>query len=561
MEAIPSIEEARQLYNNNRRIYRFMECVVYDARKQDYEGVNQNLKRVIWFLDEWMKEVIRFGVVFAGEVCFPDVNSISVTINQLVETQNQRDFVLLADYLEFSLKPLLNQVFECLRNCYEDVFFEPLDLREIPGCLAAQEQMLMELEAYPLEETSSGFATLALQDDKGTYYLHSNGNPMLEARTIAEQYYQPELEQYLIYGVGLGYHVNELLWRGDDIEITVYECDIRMIRTVLSYWGWKKYFASGRLTIVYDPDLSKFIDALDEAKGWGVMIHAPSIRNCHVAKRQEALRLYFAKESALRKCAPVMTANFYRNQKNCVGYVNELKAEFEGKTVIIVAAGPSFSKNAEQLNNLPKDTVILAVTTILKKLLTMGIRPDYVIHSDAQSKTYSHLVGIQKDINIPMLVLSTAYEGCARSYPGPAYLICQKDYDLAENYAMEHKLPCYETGGSVATLALSVAVGLNAKRVIFVGLDLSYTDGLAHAKGVSGQIPGDMEAVKVPGYYGGMVSSSLIFADFICWFSDYLKGLEPNRCEVINATEGGAKIEGMKQMPLAEALAADTLVI
>lgn len=561
MEAIPSLEEARQLYNNNKRVFRFMEYVVYDARKQDYEGVNLNLKNVIRFLDEWMKEVIRFGVVFAGEVCFPDMNSISVTINQLLETQNQRDFVLLADYLEFSLKPILNQVFECLRNCYEDIFFEPLDLREIPGCLSAQEQTLMELEAYPLEETSSGFATLALQDDKGTYYLHSNGNPMLEARTIAEQYYKPELEQYLIYGVGLGYHITELLWMGDDIEITVYECDIRMIRTVLPYWGWQRYFASGRLTIVYDPDLSKFVHALDEAKRQGVMIHAPSIRNCHVAKRQEALRLYFAKESALHKCAPVMTANFYRNQKNCVGYVDELKAEFEGKTVIIVAAGPSYSKNAEQLRNLPKDTVILAVTTIYKKMLAMGIYPDYVIHSDAQKKTYNHLVGIQEDINIPMLVLSTAYEAIARCYSGPAYLVCQKDYDLAENYAKEHKLSCYETGGSVATLALSVAVGLNAKRVIFVGLDLAYTDGLAHAKGVSGQMPGDMEAVKVPGYYGGVVSSSLIFADFIRWFSDYLKGLEPNRCEVINATEGGAKIEGMKQMPLAEALAADTLII
>ena len=51
MEAIPSLEEARQLYNNNKRVFRFMEYVVYDARKQDYEGVNLNLKNVIRF---WM---------------------------------------------------------------------------------------------------------------------------------------------------------------------------------------------------------------------------------------------------------------------------------------------------------------------------------------------------------------------------------------------------------------------------------------------------------------------------------------------------------------------------
>lgn len=562
MEAIPSIEEARKLYITNRRVFRFMELIVFDARRQDYEEVNVNLKNLIWFLDEWMKEVIRFGVVFAEEVSFPDINSISMMMNQLVGAQDQRDFVLLADYLELGLKPLLNQVFECLRNCYEDIFFGPVNLEEIPECLVAQRRMLMEVETYPLEETESGFATLALQDDKGTYYLHSNGNPMMEARILAEQYYNPEQEQYLVYGVGLGYHINELLGLGDDIRVTVYECDIRMIRTVLSYQNfsyrgffnrsWKEQFASGRLTLVYDPDLSKFVHAMNEVKGRGVMIHAPSIRNCHVAERQEALRLYFAKESGLRKCAPIMAANFYRNQKNCVGYVDDIKGEFEGKTVIVVAAGPSFSKNAEQLKHLPENTVIVAVTTIYKKLLEMGIHPDYVIHSDAQKKTYSHLVGIQE--KIPLLVLSTAYEGCARSYSGPAYLICQKDYDQAEEYAKSHGYHCYETGGSVATLALSLAVELHAKRVIFVGLDLAYTDGLAHAKGVSGQIPGDMEAVKVPGYYGGMVSSSLIFADFIRWFSNYVKEMDTSQCEVINATEGGAKIEGMEQMPLSKAL-------
>ena len=185
MEAIPGIEEARQLYDNNGRIFRNIELVVFDARKQDYEGVNVYLKNVIRLLDEWMEKVIRFGIVFAEKASFPDINSISMIMNQLIEAQNQRDFVLLADYLEFGLKPLLNQVFECLRNCYEDVFFKPLDLTEIPECLAEQEKMLMEAKVYPLEETGSGLATLALQDDKGIYYLHSNGNPKMEAITIA----------------------------------------------------------------------------------------------------------------------------------------------------------------------------------------------------------------------------------------------------------------------------------------------------------------------------------------------------------------------------------------
>jgi hypothetical protein len=271
------------------------------------------------------------------------------------------------------------------------------------------------------------------------------------------------------------------------------------------------------------------------------------------ARVREQMWQYYHKESGIRKMSQLLDANFYQNCKNCVGTVDEVLSDIAGKTVVLVAAGPSFSKNVEELRNRSDSTVIIAVSTIYRKLLELDIRPDYVIHSDAQGKTYWHLRGIEE--TIPLLVLSTGYEGCARLYNGPSYIIYQNGYQLAEEAAERAGVRAYETGGSVATVALDVALQCGASKVILVGQDLAYTDGLAHAKGVSRQQVSDAEhTVKVAGYYGKTVETSLVLSDLLRWFETYVKERPAFAGKIINATEGGAKINGIRQLPLAQAL-------
>ena len=39
---------------------------------------------------------------------------------------------------------------------------------------------------------------------------------------------------------------------------------------------------------------------------------------------------------------------------------------------------------------------------------------------------------------------------------------------------MRHGIPVFETGGSVTTTALDIALKFSAKQIIFVGVDLAY---------------------------------------------------------------------------------------
>lgn len=548
--------DEKDFYRESRRLLIISEHIICDCRRQDYEGVNFGMQSLCSQLESWTQQVLEYGKIYQNQIYFPDMDSITVTISQLMKAQQAGDYILMADYLELSFNPMLLQVQQNLRDLYGDLGCRQLSEENCARNLLQDKKLARELrnvKVYPLEETNTGFATIALTDERGSYYLHSNVNPILEAEQLVSQYYDPQYEQYMVIGCGLGFHIKKLLEMGEYIIVNVYESDARMIKTMLSYWDWSDYFAQGRIHILYDVDntvLARDLASQTQAK---VMIHAPSLRNIRNTKTQEELRQYYIKESGFRKMKQLLESNFYQNHRNCRDNVDSLRECIEGKTVVIVAAGPSFSRNAEYLKDLPEGTVIIAVTTIYRKLLSIGIRPDYVIHSDPQSKTFCHLEGIEE--KIPLLTLSTAFEGCARKYPGRSYIIYQKGYKLAEEYAERHAYRTYETGGSVAMVALDIAVQNSASKVILVGLDLAFTDGLAHAKGVSIQQTGDLsQAVQVPGYNGGLVATSLIFSDFIKWFSNYAGNHANEKCKIINATEGGAAIPGIMQMPLREAL-------
>ncbi len=531
------------------------ELLAQSCRKQDYEGVNIYLKAIIAEFENYMSKVIAVGEQYKEQLSFPDAQSMVMTISQILEAQETGDYVLQADYMELSLKPLVLEVLNCLRIVKPEIgtaLSNELCAKNLLGDSKLASR-IANASTYSLEDTSSGFPTLRRKDERGFYYLHSNVNPIMEADAMVNDYYEPAERKYIVIGCGLGYHIKLLLQKNDYITVKLYEEDANMIKTMLSYQDFSDYIKQGRLTIIYDTKMTLMMEELKKNDDGRIVIHAPSLRNGKSPKVKEHLTQFYHKESGVRRNRYLLESNFYQNYRNCTRYVDELESQIKGKTVIIAAAGPSFTKNVNELKNRPYDSVIIAVSTVAKKLQELTIPPDFVVHSDPQKKTLSHVSGISEDI--PLCVLSTAYEGCVRVHTKNNYLIYQNGYDLAEEYAGRHGYKLYETGGSVSMVALDMAVRNNAAKVIVMGLDLAYTDGLAHAKGVSRQATGDLSnAPMVDGYNGGKVPSSLIFADFIKWFSNYARIHDCNKCPLINATEGGADIPGFTKMPLKEAL-------
>jgi hypothetical protein len=260
--------------------------------------------------------------------------------------------------------------------------------------------------------------------------------------------------------------------------------------------------------------------------------------------------------------------------------VAALGDRFAGAPMVIVAPGPSLSRNIDQLHELRGRAIITAFSHSLKPVLAAGIAPDLVITVDPQDVRY-HFEGC--DLSRTCLV------NAATVHPALFGLPAQRFLTLSANSAIDDWIldgigedAVVPGGGSVATSALSLALKWGCDPIVFVGLDLSFSggayyvatssDGAARAevdargvmrvegwsagframKAAGGPSAAGERALELPGWSGGSVPSSFMFSMFHRWFVERLRGL--TGATVFNCTEGGAYIAGMDHRPLAEVI-------
>ena len=557
----------QNIYQNSTRIQYLVHRIVASCRVQNYDVVVRTFTAMTELLMPLLDAVFSDITYYNQEMDVVNPDGVSASLQDILMAQENRDYVLLGDLLELQLVPFLQSLQEVIR-AYDGVGVDPVIwesnmkvLKEKDGVL--WKQLIAYHEEYEkknsegtweglhhLESTNSGAFTMAGMDAQGMYYYHSNVNPEKEAVDFANYYYDICSDRYVIWGLGLGYHVRELYRLDTGISMQVFESDMDVIYHCLMAVDLSGVMTNGRLELVYDPDFTKIISALENITE-NFVIHYPSLRHITNEKIREQMEMFFIRDSGKRNTAILFENNSRENFKNYDGYVDELRAEFEGKDVVIVAAGPSLDKNVELLKNKKSNMLILSVGTAFRKLVQMGIEIDYMIATDANPRTYGHIRGFEEQ-QVPMLYLSTTYKGYAMNYKGKKYLICQNGYDRAEELAQKNGWNLYDTGGSVSTTALDVCILLGAKSIAFIGLDLAYTDNMAHASGTSSRVGVGMEDMQqVPAVGGGTVAASKLFMIYKRWIENRIEKADVTM-PVYDATEGGAVVKGLRITTLEE---------
>ena len=501
----------------------------------------QNYNRAERMFPDWSRNFSQtIEVLFTNKAYFnqSDViveeQSIMATMKGILQAQEQNDYILLTDLLELQLLPFLYSIQDVIRQNEETMVRE--DYLEIN--------------------------LTALYENKETI----NNDPVEEGMLLAREYYHEKQEYYIVYGLGLAYHIEALSKLCDGTaRVDVFESDLQVIHAAFTCRNLTTSMQRG-IYIYYDPDLTEMKQALQKQSinsfTAGLMIHAPSICGIHNAELQKSMRELFVQESSIRNQSPDMYRNFRSNARTCKLYVDILEKEIKGKTVFLIAAGPSLDKNIALLKQKPENAVIMAVGTAYRKLMQQQmIRPDYVVFLDAAARMYVQATGFENE-TIPYLMASTACRRIASDYHGPKYLICQEGYTEAEQYAKERDYQIYQSGGSVATIAMDVALQLGAARIVCLGLDLAYTGDKMHAT-----YAGKYDMIKTDGllqvrdWDGNMVQTSVALDMYRKWIEQRVTraNKELPDVELINATEGGAYIQGMKHMKLSDLLNSTSL--
>lgn len=560
----------QEIYTYNIRIQNQANWVITACRIQNYDQVVRRFGLLVEQLLMPVLEAVFADIGFYNqEIEIVNPEGISAALQSIMEAQETKDYVLLGDLLELQLIPFIQSLQEAIR-AYEGVEVSTLAWDNNLALLKQNNpELVKELEKYHqryeketaqgmwkgahhLEMTNSGLWTMAGQDEQGVYYYHSNVNPTKEARAFAEYYYNIHQKSYLLWGLGLGYHIINMMVLDDGITVNVVESDLDVIYHFLRSRDMSRFLRRTGFSLIYDPDFTKLFLMLKGSEN--LIIHHPSLRHIQDKEVREKLEQFFIQDSGARNARILLESNSRDNFQHFDGYIDELQEEFKGKDVVIVAAGPSLDKNVELLKNKKPGMIILAVETAFRKLLSLGVAVDYVIVTDANVRVYRHIEGLENQ-KASMLYLSTAYKGFAKNYQGKKYLICQNGYEKAEKKAEENGWNLYETGGSVSTTALDVCIRLGCRAVAFVGLDLAYTNDLGHAEetGHKKNIVdvGDMQ--KVPAVGGGTVPTSRVFTIYNQWIAKRVTKADV-KMPVYDATEGGAVIPGLKITTLKEFL-------
>lgn len=231
-------------------------------------------------------------------------------------------------------------------------------------------------------------------------------------------------------------------------------------------------------------------------------------------------------------------------------------------TAIIVSTGPSLHKQLPLLKELAPYVTMLCIDASFPILYQHGIRPDIVLSLERVKESAKFYKETPADGHegVVFALTSIVHEELKSAIQGGVKQFSLRPFGYTNFFEM---IPYgyMGIGMSAANMAYELVVHSRFKRCVFIGQDLAFgKDGTSHSKGaVYGEReivprPDDKlgESVMVEKYGGGgEVKSNTIWRMFLNFFERDIAET-PYDLEVINCTEGGARIHGTKEMPFSE---------
>ncbi len=254
--------------------------------------------------------------------------------------------------------------------------------------------------------------------------------------------------------------------------------------------------------------------------------------------------------------------NLLGNMKEIVQnpYLSCLKDQYKDVPAFIIANGPSLDKNIHQLKKVQDKGLIISTESAVIPLLRNHIKPDILTIIERTKYTYTyHFENIDYPEDIALLCLGLVDKQVYPAFPGQKIPIFRKN-EAINQWINKHvgDGTGLDAGANVSHLALELAVYLGANPIVFVGQDYAYgPEGATHSKDAvyleekgkrARETLKSKPVVYVEGNDGTMIPSNQLWTDF-------KQGLERkisthSNEKIINATEGGAKINGAMSMPL-----------
>ena len=440
---------------------------------------------------------------------------------------------------------------------------------------------------YNITTSKSGIASLSRISPDGTKKsLHSKYDPKQEAAQFIDSIYSDESSNYILIGLGLGYHLNDLHKRvSSQDRIIIFEKNPTLVRLAFSQNNFSEALSNPGVSIHINPDPSKIEQILYEDRtnlaihGYTPIDLKPLVNlerdyykliNLAIKQAHQKFKLDINTQAAYSQ-------KFYKNIFNNGLAITKspgivaTKDIFPSIPIIIVSAGPSLDKNIGLIKSVREQILVITVATALKPLLRNGIKPDFVISIDPNEDTIQSF-----DIKAIPEDLWLIYDPCIPpeicSLFNKRKIMMDSKIELAK-WITDHSEKKGTLGNisSVAHAAYYLAQHMGCAPIILVGQDLSFEGHRMHCtdsfynQANQDNIGADRTlGVLEYNKYRGYTQSITPTVDIFDHKSKTTKAMEIYRHQLIkeinetgrilNATEGGVSIPGAINISLKEAI-------
>ncbi len=417
---------------------------------------------------------------------------------------------------------------------------------------------------YKIDKAKSGDVILGSKKNDKYISYHSKYNPVREAESLIKTTIPKEPQILVIAGFALGYLVEAALSIFKSCKVIIFDFDWVVLKIALENRNLSKIFTNPRIHFVFDSSPQTLIDYIKEFKtsNIGFIVHKPSKQMYpdFYDKLVEAIRNFNNSKginiATLNRFQRLWSRNILKNIIPFILYkgVNITFDKYRHPCVI-VAAGPSLNKNINLLKKVKGKAIIIAVDTALQVLQYYGIEPDFAIAIDPQYVNKKYFENL-KDSNTVLVCESSISPNIFNAYSNKKLILGSAFHLVKWLEGFTGEKGEIEIGGSVVTAAYGLAKKMGCNPIVFIGLDLAYSDNQTHLKGTyfeencfylstrfkninyfNWNLLEKSNTFNVKGYNNQYVKSDRKFYMFQKWLES--KFAETDQT-VIDATEGGA---------------------
>ncbi len=440
--------------------------------------------------------------------------------------------------------------------------------RTVKGASIIQDLDASRLQ--PVQSKDGSWNLMYEKKDGEQQMLHSPYSPKKEAASWFQSIKNSTADVLYVYGVGLGYYYQEAKkWLAEKRGrfLVFLEDNPYVLRRFLETPYAKEILEDKRVQVLPFSSMDQAFQLISELCIFFIMarVEVTALENYRRKKESVyfAIRLRLGHESVryahLAREYFSFSAPFYRNFYRNMMVIGEsfhgtqLFNEFQGVPAIICGAGPSLNKNAHLLKELENKALIIAGGSSLNALYHHGVEPHLGGTIDPNAAQRDRMWR-NHFFNLPAFYRNRVHHLALTTLHGPRlYINGAGGYTIPSWF--EKKLGIedisVDEGHNVINFLTEVAYHMGCNPIIFVGMDLAYTDKKKYGDGIlinqqenQKSLSEDEPVFNKQDIYGNPVLTEWKWVTESDWLGNYAK--ERPGTQFINATEGGI---GMKDIP------------